>query len=369
MQLSEFLVAWRTTVLPDREVVDALVDRAHSAPSPDLARALERWPGRHYWSGERDGRHLILTRRLGRPRRERWALHAALFLGTLLTTTFAGAVLAGTIPYGNPFDLFTGAYPVPPGLARAWVSGLMFSVPLLAILLCHELGHYLTARWYQLDVSPPYFIPVPLVPSFIGTMGAFIRLRTMLADRRQLFDVGVAGPLAGFAVALPVLWIGLARSQPLPGHGELAGMLLAIGGETAGLGDSLVTLALRHLTHGDAPTLLLNPLAFAGWVGMFVTMLNLLPISQLDGGHILYGALPRWQSRVALGFWLLILCLGWFWRGWLVWGALVLVLSRGRLGHPPVLDAYRPLPRTRRWAAAAAILLFAITFAPVPFRI
>src|SRR5438034_9267736 len=116
-------------------------------------------------------------------------------------------------------------------------TGLAFSLPLLAILLCHELGHYLTARRYNLDVSPPYFIPVPLVPSFIGTMGAFIRLRTVLSDRRQLLDVGVAGPIVGFVVAAPVLAFGLALSHPLPCHGEPAGLLAAIGSDTGGLRD------------------------------------------------------------------------------------------------------------------------------------
>jgi len=367
VELTRFLVAWRTTVLHDREVIDALVHPAHAAPSPDVLQAVAQWPGRWYWSPEPDGLHLILSRRTAPPRRERWALHALLFFATLLTTTFAGAVLAGAIPYDNPFDLFTGAYPVPPAFARAWTHGLVFSLPLL--LLCHEFGHYFTARWYLLDASPPYFIPVPLVPSFIGTMGAFIRLRTIVADRRQLFDVGVAGPVAGFVVALPILWFGLAQSHALPGHGELSGMLLAIGGETAGLGDSLVTLALRRLTHPEATAVLLSPLGFAGWVGMFVTMLNLLPISQLDGGHILYAALPRWQGRIALVFWVLIVILGWYWRGWLVWGVLVLVLSRGRLSHPPVLDAYRPMPASRRSFSWATLALFAITFAPVPFRI
>ena len=369
VDLSAFLSAWRTTTLHDREVVDALIHPAHAGPSPALLAALAHWPGRYYWSEEAGGRHLILTRRVAPPRRERWVLHAGLFLATLLTTTFAGAVFAGAIPYDNPLGLFTGDYPIPPGFARAWMSGLTFSLPLLAILLCHELGHCVTARWYQLDVSPPYFIPVPLVPSFIGTMGAFIRLRTILADRRQLLDVGVAGPLAGFAVALPALWIGLAWSHPLPGHGALSGMLLGVGGETVGLGDSLLTLALRRLTHGSAPVLLLNPLAFAGWVGMLVTMLNLLPVSQLDGGHILYAARPREHAGIARAFWILILVLGWYWRGWLLWGLLVLGLSRGRLGHPPVLDAYRPMPHSRRPLAWAALVLLVITFAPVPFHI
>ncbi len=369
MPLRTFLLAWRTTTLHDREVVDALVDPAHAGPSPALREALARWPGHYYWSDEPEGRHLILTRRMPIRRRERWLLHAALFVTTLVTTTFAGAVLTGAIVYDNPFDLLTGTYPLPSGVVAAWATGFGFSIPLLAILMCHELGHYVTARWYQLDVSPPYFIPVPLIPSFIGTMGAFIRLRTLLSDRRQLLDVGVAGPLAGFAVAVPVLWIGLALSHPPPGHGELSGMLLAIGNETIGLGDSLITLVLRELTHGSTRTLLLHPLAFAGWVGMFVTMLNLLPISQLDGGHILYAALPRWHARAAIICWAVLLALGLYWKGWLLWGLVVLILSRGRLGHPPVLDAYRPLPPSRGWLAWAGLALLAITFAPVPFRI
>ena len=369
MELRAFLLAWRTTTLHDREVIDALVDPGHAGPSPALQAALSRWPGHYYWSDESEGRHLILTRPMVRRKRERWVLHAALFLATLVTTTFAGAVLTGAIPDANPLDLFTGDYPLSPGLARAWATGLVFSIPLLAILLCHEMGHYVAARWYQLDVSPPYFIPVPLFPTFIGTMGAFIRLRTLLSDRRQLLDVGVAGPLAGFAIALPVLWIGLTFSHPPPGHGELSGMLVTMGGGTYALGDSLITLGLRWLTHGGTRTLLLHPLAFAGWVGMFVTMLNLLPISQLDGGHIMYAALPRVHTRVALACWALILGLGAFWAGWLVWGFIVLILSRGRLGHPPVLDAYRPLPTSRRWLAWAGLALLLITFAPVPFRV
>src|SRR2546430_14721812 len=161
--ITDFLLAWRTTSLPDREVVDALVHPAHAGPSPGLAQVLRQWPGSYYWSDEPDGRHLVITRPLVR-RRERWGLHVALFLATLLTTTFAGAVVAGTIPFDDPLALFTGSYPLPPHLVRAWAAGLSFSVPLLAILLCHELGHYLAARLYDVDVSPPYFIPVPLFP-------------------------------------------------------------------------------------------------------------------------------------------------------------------------------------------------------------
>ncbi|HUK20490.1 MAG TPA: site-2 protease family protein [Gemmatimonadales bacterium] len=369
MSLTRFLMAWRTTVLPDREVVDALVHPSYTHSSPELTQALADWPGVHYWSREVDGTHLILTRHLGRPRRERWVLHGLLFLATLLTTTFAGAVLAGAIPLENILDALSGATRVP-SLAAEWARGLPFSVPLLVILLCHEMGHYITARRYELDVSPPYFIPVPLFPwTPVGTLGAFIRLRTLMSDRRQLLDVGAMGPLAGFLVAVPVLWLGLLGSHPLPGHGPLAGMLVSIGGMDWALGDSLVTLVLRHLVHPGAQAVLMSPLAFAGWFGLFVTMLNLLPMAQLDGGHILYAALPRWHRRIAVAILILILALGWLWSGWLLWGTLVLLLSRGRLGHPPVLDSYRPLPRSRTLLALGSLLLFVITFAPVPFRI
>lgn len=366
MDLTRFLIAWRTIPVRDREVIDALVDPVHAAPSPELARALTHWPGSWYWSDEDGSRHLVLTRPRPGARREVWGLHVALFLATLFTTTWAGATFAGTLPYAPPFGVPAGGFALGEFL-RGLVGGLGFSLPLMAILLAHELGHYLTARTYHLDASPPYFIPVPFVPSFIGTMGAFIRLRTIVSDRRQMFDVAVAGPIAGFVVALPVLWLGLAQSSPAPG---LDGMVLWIGGAPLRLGDSVLTLALRATTAGAA-AVAVSPVAFAGWIGMFVTMLNLLPIAQLDGGHILYAALPRWQERVAMAFLLIILGLGWYsgWPGWWVFGAVVLVLSRGRLSHPPVLDVYRPLPPSRRWLAWGALVLFVITFAPVPFRI
>lgn len=364
MDLTPFLLAWRHSALHDREVIDALVHPAHAAPSAELVAALQMWPGTHYWSEEPDGRHLILTRAAGR-RRERWWLHVALFALTLVTTTVAGAILGGAIAYEpNPLHLLRGLPVARPG---AWTSGLAFSLPLLAILLAHELGHYLTARRYQLDVSPPYFIPVPLFPSFVGTMGAFIRLRTVVSDRRQLFDVGVAGPIAGFVVALPVLVVGLALSRAAPPDPAFPGMFLHVGEAIAALGDSPLTWALRRLVVGHAGGLSLHPVAFAGWVGMFVTMLNLLPLAQLDGGHLLYATFPGLHERVARTFLLLTAVMGLWWWGWWVWVFLVLVLSRGRLGHPPVLDSDRPLPASRRWIAWGALVLFLITFVAVPF--
>src|SRR2546421_2271689 len=370
MDLSGYLLAWRTAVLPDREVIDALVHPAHAGPSAALAAALADGRGSHYWSDEPDGRHLILTRPLGARRRDAWAVPLLLLVATLFPTTFVGAVLLGAIPFDpTPLALLLGTYPFPRDFIHAWAQGLSFSVPLLAVLLCHELGHYLTARRYQLDVSPPYFIPAPVVPWSIGTMGAFIRLRTVVSDRRQLLDVGVAGPIAGLLVAFPVLVIGFALSHPAAAPASLNRMVLGLDDGQAVLGDSVLTFALRHLVRGSASALVLHPVAFAGWLGVFVTFLNLLPISQLDGGLILYSAVPRWHRRTALGFWALIVALGVYWRGWLLWGGLVLLLSRGRLGHPPVLDVHRPLPRSRRVLAWAALVLLLVTFTPIPFRL
>lgn len=368
--LTPFLLAWRTTSLRDREVVDALVHPAHAAPSPALAAALAAWPGDYYWSEEAGGRWLVLTRRT-RVSPERWWLHVALFVLTIVTTTIAGAVLQGRAEVDDAWGLLRGRLDFVGAPGHALLSGLAFSIPLTAILLAHELGHYVTARRYLLDVSPPYFLPVPLWPSFIGTMGAFIRLRTLLSDRRQLFDVGVAGPLAGFALALPALLIGLHLSHPLPRDSGMSGMLLVVGSgpEVLRVGDSFVTLLARWAVQGNLGPVLVHPLAFAGVLGMFVTMINLMPMAQLDGGHILYAALPRWHRRAALGFWIVVLVLGTWWAGWFIWAGLVLAVSRGRLDHPTVLEASRPLPRSRRLLAWAALALFLLTFMPVPFHI
>ena len=362
MSLTRFLLAWRTIPLRDREVIDALVDPNHATPSAELAQALQAWRGSYYWSDEADGRHLVLTHPTAPLPRERWVLHVLLFVATLFTTTLAGAVIAG----GVELHLAVAPGSWGPSFFRAWISGLSFSLPLLAILLCHEMGHYLTARRYHLDVSPPYFMPGPPVPFGIGTLGAFIRLRTILTDRRQLLDVGAAGPFAGFVIALPVLWVGLALSHPATGSG-VPGLQVWFDGQVLQLGDSIITRVVRRLALGGAPAVALHPAAVAGWFGMFVTALNLMPMAQLDGGHILYAAAPRRHEWIGRGFWAALMVLGWFSHQWFVWGVLVLLLSRGRLAHPPVLDAYRSLPPSRRWVAWASLALFLATFTPSPF--
>ena len=361
MSLTPFLVAWRTTPLHDREVVDALVDPAHAEPSAGLAAALREWPGTYYWSSEQDGRHLVLTRPTIKPR-ESWTLHAVLFAATLFLTTLSGALIAGGLPPVLGVLYNPAAWDF--AFLRGWTSGFTFSISLLAILLCHELGHYLTARYYQVNVSPPHFLPGPPPPIGIGTFGAFIRLRTILNDRRQLLDIGAAGPIAGFVVAFPMLWIGLAHSHGVPDP-VAPGMQVSIGWGIWALGDSAVTLLIRHFTHQTGPVFL-SPMAFAGWMGMLVTMLNLLPIAQLDGGHILYAALPRAQRQLARLFFVVVILLGFLSRSWFVWAFVVLLLSRGQFAHPPVLDAYRPLPKSRIWLLVASLVLFALTFTPAP---
>ncbi len=292
---------------------------------------------------------------------ERWWLHLLLLLLTLATTTASGALLYGQPP--APLD--------PLGFSlHALLLGLTFSLPLLAILLAHELGHYLTARRYGMDVSPPYFIPAPHVLNLIGTFGAFIRLRSTMANRRTLFDVGAAGPLAGFAVALPAAVLGLAWSAPAAAPAAAGGHFVVVfAGTPVWLGSSLLFEALAAVVAPLSPVVVLHPLAFAAWLGFFVTALNLFPLSQLDGGHILYALGGRRQTPVAWMFVAVLLALGAFWWGWWLWTAVILLFGRGRVAHPPVWDVVSPLPLWRRRGAWACIALFALTFAPVPLSL
>ncbi|HYK11909.1 MAG TPA: site-2 protease family protein [Gemmatimonadales bacterium] len=366
MNLMSFVERAESTSLPDREVIDALVHPAHAAPSPQLRQALTSWRGPYYWSDESDGRHLILTS--VRPRQaERWWLHWTLFVLTFVSVTLSGAVLSGRLPYYGVLGLLTSLAHPSARFWSTWASGLSFSIPLLSILLAHELGHYIASRRHGVNASPPFFIPAPLI-SIIGTLGAFIRIRTILSDRRQLLDIGVAGPFAGFAVALPVLIAGMSLSTPLPTLAPGYNLLLNVGSDTVPIGSSLLTNWVRHFVIGGSGGVALSPLAFAGWIGMFVTMLNLLPLAQLDGGHALYAAAPKLQPRLALLFWIALGVLGWFkWQGWLVWAVLIVLMSRGRLAHPAVLNGARPLSPARVGLAILSLMLFVVTFVPKPF--
>jgi len=295
-------------------------------------------------------------------------LHALLFVLTCGTTFVAGAELAGS------FDVRSGA---------------QFAGTLMTILLCHEMGHYLVARRHRLDVSLPYFIPLPPFIS-LGTMGAVIRMRRPISDRNQLIDVGAAGPLAGLLAAFPLLIVGLSLS-PLS-HTTAQGAVTE--------GNSLAYIALKFLVHGrylpaaDGTDVQLHPMAFAAWVGLLITMINLIPIGQLDGGHIASAWLgPRherlsgWLHRFLLVIGAAVIALlfaearshGWSWKDsmvragtagmpWLVWAILLLVMRRlsGGIYHPPVEGA--PLSRGRRMLALGMLILFALLFTPIPLR-
>jgi membrane-associated protease RseP (regulator of RpoE activity) len=283
-------------------------------------------------------------------------VNLALFLLTLLTTTTAGAIMNGEdISFWHPF------------LAIAALrSGLSFSIPLMMILLAHEMGHYLTSRYHNVDASLPYFIPAPPSIFIIGTFGAFIRLRELPRTRRIMFDIGAAGPWAGVLLAIPAVIIGLYLSDVTPLDKSAGGLEL---------GNSLLFLGLSHLVLGVDPSTVsvnLNPIAFAGWIGLFVTTLNLLPVGQLDGGHVIYALFPRRHRTISVLFVissvlmvLVPLALGQDpWWGWLLWAVLLIALG---LGHPSTIDRDTPLNPRRTFAAWATVALFIVTFSPVPF--
>jgi membrane-associated protease RseP (regulator of RpoE activity) len=364
--------------LGSREAIDGLVLPGHQGGSPALREALRRWPGKWYW-GDRERTRLILLRAHRGSRRARWLLHALLLALAVICTLGAGAALAGVwTPWGGGGirGVFVGMGRFFSGVVqgdwRLLIQGWSFALPLLAILLVHESGHYFAARRYVIDVSPPFFLPIPPTLSPIGTLGAFIRMRSPVLDRRQLLDVGAAGPLAGFGVALLVLVWGYAVSSAAPIPLELeSGQRLAswvsFAGEPIALGDSLLTGWLRAAFFPHAPAVHLSLPAFAGWVGVFITGLNLLPLSQLDGGHILYGVLGKHQRYAAGAAVIGLLVLAQRSPHWYVWVVLTFLIGGGRWTHPAVVFPTRAVPASRRWIGLASVLVFALTFLPVPF--
>jgi membrane-associated protease RseP (regulator of RpoE activity) len=240
------------------------------------------------------------------------------------------------------------------------MGGPAYAAVLMTILLCHEMGHYLQARRYAVPATLPYFIPLPLPP--FGTMGAVIRMNNLGADRRVLFDIGVTGPLAGLAIAIPATLWGLAHSEILP-TGSLAASGLQLGG-------SLLFTGLARLMVGAVPAgfdIVLHPVAFAGWAGLFVTALNLLPIGQLDGGHVVYALIGRRSFAVsvaaAVGFALIAIFVN---QAWTLMVLLVLLIG---LRHPRTADDTAPLGRTRVVLGVAALIFFVLSFTPDPLQI
>jgi membrane-associated protease RseP (regulator of RpoE activity) len=372
---THFFATWREQRLEgDRLVLDGVVAPAHVGPSAELAGYLAEWPGAWYWGNDEHTR-LILIRGTAPARPERWLWHGALLALTVVTTFAAGAIIAHSLTLPSPGPGFSGvvAAIIQFGevlIAGGWrhlLPGWSFAVPLLTILLVHELGHYVAGRRYAIDVSPPYFLPVPPTLSPIGNLGAFIRIRSPVYDRRQLLDVGAAGPLAGFVVALIVLWWGYRTSTRLPLSGFEPSSMVALLGLPIPIGESILTRTLRDLALPGSGPVMLSPMAFAGWVGMFVTALNLLPLSQLDGGHVLFGLAGKRQAALSL-----IAVAGLVWLGfsapmWWIWVAITFVIGGGGWSHPAVVLPERGILRRGRLTGLACLVVFAITFVPVPF--
>jgi membrane-associated protease RseP (regulator of RpoE activity) len=289
----------------------------------------------------------------------RWALHWLLLGLTLCTTTLVGVVLTRSFQTNQPLyiDQYLNVFTTLQARPMLLLDGLAFSITLMTILLAHELGHYFACRYYGIDASLPYFLPFPLPP--IGTMGAFIRIRSPIYTRQALFDVGIAGPLAGFIVLVPALLIGIAESKIIPGialRGELIFGIPAIQ-------RICEWIVFPHVRSAD---ILLHPIARAAWVGILATALNLLPIGQLDGGHILYAFAGRRHKLLSRIFVLALLPLGIFYSpSWFVWAALLFFFA---LRHPVIYDI-TPLDKNRVALGLAALVIFLLTFTLAPLRV
>ncbi|MCS6296159.1 MAG: site-2 protease family protein [Nitrospira sp.] len=276
-------------------------------------------------------------------------LPGLLFLLTVFTVLWAGAYQTNTNPLVGPWNFLVDD----PG--SLW-KGIPFAATLLGILVTHELGHYVLSRLHGVPTSLPLFVPG--LPHFVGTFGAIIRMRAPLTDRRALFDIGVAGPIAGFVVAVLALVIGLRLSTVVPIQGNY-GMHL---------GEPLLLQFASWVVIGPlSPTadVILHPVGFAAWFGLFITSLNLLPIGQLDGGHVAYALLGERQRSVAVALIPILMLFGWIgWKGWFLWVGLAGLMG---LAHPPVRNPGRELGAARVLIGWIALLIFAVTFSWEPF--
>lgn len=270
-------------------------------------------------------------------------LSLSLFLLTLISTLVIGALNRGGNPFHNFKDIFLG---------------IPFSFSLLAILSGHELGHYFTARKNKISVSLPYFLPIP--HPLIGTMGAFIKIKSIIPDRNVLIQLGIAGPLIGFILTVPITIIGIILSKIT----EIPQTESAFR-----LGSSLLFFLLTKIIYPSLPSgydIVLHPMAFAGWLGMFITAINLVPLSQLDGGHIAYAILGKNHKYLIITLLILLGFLGLLWPGWFFWILLIFVFG---LKHPPAQDEITPINKNDKILAIIGLIIFILSFIPNPFPI
>ncbi|HUT62409.1 MAG TPA: site-2 protease family protein [Anaerolineae bacterium] len=284
------------------------------------------------------------------PRRSTIRIHVILFIATIFTTTAVGAIMWANMSGGDPFTI------------SGFVKGFPFSLTILSILGIHEFAHYYIARRWGIQVTLPYFIPAPILP--IGTFGAVIKMKSTIPTRKALIDVGASGPIAGFLVALVACIIGLHMSQvvPVETHGNFTGYIL---------GESILFKLLIFFILGPGQEnhmILLHPVAYAGWIGLFVTALNLIPIGQLDGGHVLFALSPQIHDLIRRIRMPVLILLGFtFWSGWYVWAMLSLFFFGRSHPYPDRMDSF--IGVKRKIIAFIAILLFILCITPTPIEI
>ena len=291
------------------------------------------------------------------PRPVRVTRHVVLFVLTFVTTTLAGAYF-----YASYAAELGNATPVL-SLSTLLVHGMWYSGSVLAILGAHEFGHYFACRYYGVDASLPYFIPLwlPLGVPMPGTLGAVIRIRQPIASKRQFFDIGIAGPIAGFLVILPVLAIGMSLSTVVTLPEDFMGWHF---------GEPLLFRLAAQLFHGtlaDGQSLNVHPAAWAAWFGLLATALNLCPVGQFDGGHISYAVFGRVSSTITLIVTACLIGLTIYSGAYLLWTVFIVVMLyvMGR-HHPPTPDESEPLDSARLWLAAFAAAILVLSFTPVP---
>jgi Zn-dependent protease len=291
------------------------------------------------------GQHVVMALRGRiRPKPRPWWPNALLLVITLLSLLYVGAAHDAAMRDADSIVFW---------------RGLPYALSMILILGAHELGHYFAARYHRVNVTLPYFIPLPF--GFFGTLGAFIQLREPMRNRKMLFDVGVAGPLVGLVVAIPILIIGLATSdiEPLPQEDYILE------------GDSLLYAGAKFITKGEwlpnsEEDVFINQLAKAGWTGLFITGLNLIPLGQLDGGHVIFTLLGKQARALYMPILAGFVVLSFFNSAWLVWTILLFLLGRS---YAVPLDTVTQLDHRRRWLGYAALAVFALVFVPDPLQI
>lgn len=292
------------------------------------------------------------------PRKRIW-INVILFVVTVFSTFFVGITWALSFRYA---DVITQNSQINLGLKiledpQIISLSIIYAVVLIGILLGHELGHFLTCQYYKIDATLPYFIPAP---TLIGTLGAFIKIKSPITRKKQLFDIGVAGPLTGFILSVPTLIYGLSLSKAVPAVPREESLIF---------GEPLILKIVGSMIFRNVPPdfdVILHPIAFAGWVGIFVTALNLFPVGQLDGGHVSYALLgPKSRNLARLFIGIFIFMGFFFWIGWFLWAFIILLLG---LRHPRVIDEGTPLSPQRKFLGFVMLIIFILSFIPDPIK-